>query len=337
MPDPPESPIREPADPAFQFVEDVPAAGWDDTVVVDAEIGEYTVTARRKGEEWFLGAMTGDTGRALEIPLSFLDGEYVAEMYSDGPDAEWDTNLTDVTVEEVIVDESTTLSASMVTSGGMAVRFRPPEDGEADSLPAYEGPNQSVSVSLSSAVGFGEPFVSVTGENTGSTVGGTLLEVVVDGEVSATELVRIPAGESDYSGMLSASIGGGGEYDVVVRGATARRWRRGRSPSAPTPGPAGRRPNPIPPAGSGPDSPVSRGCWASPAGRPTRSADASPRRTARTDTVCCSCLPVRPHECGRSIPKRPTRNSMGRGGHAPPGRKAKDLTERRAQVRTNGF
>ncbi len=72
MPEPETAPIRGETVEAFQFIEDVPAAGWDDTRVIDAEIGDYMVTARQKGEEWYLGAMTDGGGRAIDVPLSFL-------------------------------------------------------------------------------------------------------------------------------------------------------------------------------------------------------------------------------------------------------------------------
>jgi alpha-glucosidase len=47
---------------------------WDTTVIVDARIGQYIVTARRKGKDWFIGGMTDWTARDLELPLDFLDG-----------------------------------------------------------------------------------------------------------------------------------------------------------------------------------------------------------------------------------------------------------------------
>ncbi|SEV86621.1 glycoside hydrolase family 97 catalytic domain-containing protein [Natrinema salifodinae] len=73
MPEPDEPPITGPTVPEFRFIEDVPAAGWDDTRVLDAAIGEYMITARRKDDEWYVGAMTDEHGRALDVPLSFLD------------------------------------------------------------------------------------------------------------------------------------------------------------------------------------------------------------------------------------------------------------------------
>ncbi|MFB6189722.1 MAG: glycoside hydrolase family 97 catalytic domain-containing protein [Halapricum sp.] len=217
MPEPETPPITGPTDEAFQFVEDVPAAGWDDTRVLDAEIGEYTVTARAKGDEWFVGVMTGTDGRVLDVPLSFLgDGTYVAQLYSDGAEAAYDTNLADVRVDEVLVDAETTLVASLVESGGMAARVRPATEREHSDLPAYERPSQSVSVDVNTSVLVQQRFVDVSVSNDGSFIGGTLLELLVDGDVVERRNVRAAPGETATI-SLSKTFGSEGTYDVAVR------------------------------------------------------------------------------------------------------------------------
>jgi alpha-glucosidase len=73
--------------PAFQFIERVPCT-WDETRVLDAVIGDYVVIARRSGDEWFLGAITDEKGRVLEVSLDFLaaaNGTYRARVFRDGP------------------------------------------------------------------------------------------------------------------------------------------------------------------------------------------------------------------------------------------------------------
>lgn len=57
--------------PCTEFISSVPVV-WDETKVLDAKVGEYVVIARRSGEKWFLGAITNNTGRELEVDLSFL-------------------------------------------------------------------------------------------------------------------------------------------------------------------------------------------------------------------------------------------------------------------------
>jgi alpha-glucosidase len=59
--------------PAFQFIRDV-AVDWEQTRVLDARIGDHVVVARqeRGGEDWFIGAITDEEARTIEVPLSFL-------------------------------------------------------------------------------------------------------------------------------------------------------------------------------------------------------------------------------------------------------------------------
>ena len=81
--------------PAFQFIKDVPV-DWDTTVVINGEIGEYVTIARRdrNSQDWYLGSITNEEARTFDVDLSFLDakGGYTAEIYADGPKADWELN-----------------------------------------------------------------------------------------------------------------------------------------------------------------------------------------------------------------------------------------------------
>jgi alpha-glucosidase len=114
--------------PAFQFIRDV-AVDWDTTRVIDGRIGDYVVAARRErgGQTWFLGAITDEERRTLDIPLSFLTPgrRYTAEIYADGPKANWLDNPLPVTITRRTVTSTTSLSAVLAPGGGQAVRIRP--------------------------------------------------------------------------------------------------------------------------------------------------------------------------------------------------------------------
>src|SRR5262249_52064144 len=72
---------------AMEFLGPVPST-WDETRVLDARMGDYVLVARRKGKEWYVGAMTDWTPRALDVDLSFLgDGRFQMTAWEDGPDA----------------------------------------------------------------------------------------------------------------------------------------------------------------------------------------------------------------------------------------------------------
>jgi alpha-glucosidase len=68
----------------LEFIKSVPVT-WDETAILQGDIGEYIVSARRKGNDWYIGAMTNEAARSLTIPLSFLaKGNYRAQIWQDG-------------------------------------------------------------------------------------------------------------------------------------------------------------------------------------------------------------------------------------------------------------
>jgi alpha-glucosidase len=114
--------------PAFQFIRDV-AVDWDTTIVLDGEIGDHVIVARKtKGkDEWFVGAITDEEARTFDVRLDFLPagGRYVAEVYADGPGANWRDNPLPVAIRQQPVDAGTTLRIEMAPGGGQAIRIRP--------------------------------------------------------------------------------------------------------------------------------------------------------------------------------------------------------------------
>ena len=223
------------AKPEFAFVEDVPAT-WDETRVIDASIGQYLVVARRSDEEWFVGAMTDEGGRAVDVPLEFLapggSGEapgsggppsgpnYVAEIYSDGVGGGVDTDPETVRIDRAIVDPNSTVLASMAPSGGTAIRLRRARGGEFADLPGYRRPEQELTYSIGSEADLGEPFVTATGSNDAPFVGGTTVEIEIDGEFETVDNVRLPPDATDETVELDFSIASIGSYDVVLRDPT---------------------------------------------------------------------------------------------------------------------
>ena len=88
--------------------------GWDD--------GEQAhITFRRRGEDWYVGAMTNETARTLEVDLSFLgDGRFEATLWQDG------AAPTDVRREARTLDAGErALSLQLSSGGGAAIRLSP--------------------------------------------------------------------------------------------------------------------------------------------------------------------------------------------------------------------
>ena len=105
------------------FLSAVPSS-WDETRVLNAKVGDYISIGRRHGNEWYVGSITGSHAADLDIPLEFLPpGDFIAEIYSDAPDADY--NPTHTVLEQKRVDRSMSLKAKMVSGGGQAIRIRP--------------------------------------------------------------------------------------------------------------------------------------------------------------------------------------------------------------------
>ena len=110
----------------FQFIKDVPV-DWEDTRVLNGEVGDFVTIVRRDrhSDNWYLGAITDEQGRELEVSLYFLDPgrTYTAQIYRDDNDAHWKTAPQDIVIEERQVTSTDTLSLRLAPGGGQAIRF----------------------------------------------------------------------------------------------------------------------------------------------------------------------------------------------------------------------
>ncbi len=84
-----DTPTSYEAEPAYtQFVASIPTV-WDETVIPCGRMGEYIVTARRKGNTWYIAGLTDWRARDITIPLTFLpDGDYGYALLADGINAD---------------------------------------------------------------------------------------------------------------------------------------------------------------------------------------------------------------------------------------------------------
>ena len=109
---------------AFQFIKDV-AVDWDDSKYLEAEPGDYITVARKaKGTgNWFVGGITDENARVSTFTLDFLEPgkEYVATLYTDAKDADYEKNPTAYQIKKGIVTNKTKISVKMARSGGFAL------------------------------------------------------------------------------------------------------------------------------------------------------------------------------------------------------------------------
>ncbi len=100
------------------FIAEVPTV-WDETRILDGHVGEYIVTARRKGGKWYIGGITDWTPRKLEVDLSALgDGNCRVTLFRDGVNA--DRKATDYRKLTFTAGTSEPLEISLAPGGGFA-------------------------------------------------------------------------------------------------------------------------------------------------------------------------------------------------------------------------
>ena len=101
------------------FITGVPV-NWDDTRVLAAEAGKYIVMAKRRGDKWFIGGITNDKQRELDVTLDFLpEGKDLQMTYFvDGVNA--NRMAMDYRQEQVVVNDDTKLHIKMARNGGFA-------------------------------------------------------------------------------------------------------------------------------------------------------------------------------------------------------------------------
>ncbi len=114
--------------PAMRWLRAVPV-DWEQTVVLDAEIGDHVVVARqeRGTDAWYLGAVTDERARTVEVELDFLDAgrSYRAVIFEDGAGAHWKDDPLPMEIREVTVTGGDTFRIELAPGGGQAVEFLP--------------------------------------------------------------------------------------------------------------------------------------------------------------------------------------------------------------------
>ena len=110
-------------DETLAFLKQIPTV-FDETVVLDAEVGNHIIVAKRKGDVWYIGGITDWDARSIDINLNFLpEGNYRAQIFSDGINADFDA--TDYIYTEQDVQSSDRLQIHMQPGGGWAAILRP--------------------------------------------------------------------------------------------------------------------------------------------------------------------------------------------------------------------
>jgi alpha-glucosidase len=112
--------LREPE--TTSFITSVPVT-WDETRVLEAVLGDYIITAKRKGTTWFVGGMSAEKAHEVALRTDFLPkgAHYRLTLLKDGVNAE--VQAMDFKRLVQPIEPGDVIPLTMVTDGGFAARL----------------------------------------------------------------------------------------------------------------------------------------------------------------------------------------------------------------------
>lgn len=112
--------------PAFRFIEALPTT-WDEMKVLSASIGEYVVIARRRGNDWYIAAITDEHSRELTLKLDFLEAgkRYRVEACLDTPLSHFEQQPESYSIQTGVVQPTDEFQCWMAPGGGAMIILRP--------------------------------------------------------------------------------------------------------------------------------------------------------------------------------------------------------------------
>jgi alpha-glucosidase len=110
-------------EPELEFWDKIPVS-WDETKILQGKPGEFVVTARRKGNDWFIGAITNNDSRTIQLNFDFLPKgkKYTATIYGDDDAVQTKTK---VGIQKKVISSTTIFDSKLKPSGGQAIWLTP--------------------------------------------------------------------------------------------------------------------------------------------------------------------------------------------------------------------
>ena len=118
-----DAPVLYEKEPEYtKFLSSLPVV-FDDTKIIDGELGAYIVTARRKGNSWYIGGLSNWEKRDMKVDLSFLEKgkQYKAVIYKDGVNAH--KQASDYKVGHIEVNSDSVLTIGCASGGGFVMKI----------------------------------------------------------------------------------------------------------------------------------------------------------------------------------------------------------------------
>lgn len=95
---------------------------WDETKILQGKVGEYIITARRKGDNWFIAGLNNHIAREISLPLDFIsNGSYKATLCKDGINA--NSYAADYELTTSNIQQDSSFKINLATGGGFLLRI----------------------------------------------------------------------------------------------------------------------------------------------------------------------------------------------------------------------
>ena len=109
-------------EPEFmQLLGSIPTT-WDETKILQGKVGEYIVTARKKGDDWYIAALNNSAPRDIKLQLDFLnDGNYKTTICKDGLNAH--NYAADYEIIEKTFQKNDAATIHLAPGGGFMIRL----------------------------------------------------------------------------------------------------------------------------------------------------------------------------------------------------------------------
>jgi alpha-glucosidase len=116
-----DSPTHYEREPDYtRFVAEIPTV-WDETRVLQGEVGEYIITARRRGDTWYIGGISNWEARDVTVDLSFIGGgSHKTTTATDGVNAHRKGSDYEINTMEMV----TPMEVHMAPGGGFVIKVK---------------------------------------------------------------------------------------------------------------------------------------------------------------------------------------------------------------------
>lgn len=108
-------------EPEIEFFDKVKTV-WDETKILDGQVGEYITVARKTGTDWFVGSITNNQARKITVSTTFLERgkKYIVKSFQDDDTIQ---TRTQVAVKEQKIKSGDVLTFDLKASGGVVLIF----------------------------------------------------------------------------------------------------------------------------------------------------------------------------------------------------------------------